>query len=449
MKKMEETEKMKYWISNEKIQFAESEANFCVDADAENNLIIVYPSQKKQEIYGFGGALTEAAAYTYYRMSKEKQAAIMEDYFGDSGNRYNFCRTHIQSCDFSLGNRAYVEDPNDINLTSFSIEQDKKYMIPFIMEALKKNRDLQLLASPWSPPAFMKTNGEMNHGGKLKKEYYAAWAKMIALYILEYQKLGINIGRITVQNEPKAVQKWESCVFTAEEEKDFACNYLADALSSSGLKNVKINIWDHNKERVFDRAVSVISDEKAESCISGIAFHWYSGDHFEALQAVRERFPEKELIFSEGCMGFSKDRKATQTRNAEAYAHDIIGNLNAGMNAYIDWNIILDEQGGPNHVKNFCDAPIMCDTNKDKIEKQLSYYYIGHFSRYIKPGARRVLVSRFTDKLEATGFVNPDGERVIVILNRRDEDIDFSIYESNMICKLKLPAHSIMTACYI
>jgi glucosylceramidase len=436
------------YTSNEEKQMVKNEKVFYKDLEVENLLIKVYADEVRQEMIGFGGALTEASAYTFSKMSREKQETLMELYFGERGNNYNFCRLHIQSCDFSLKNSAYVSDETDTELRSFSLEQDEIYVIPYVKEALKKNPEIQFLGSPWSPPAFMKSNKQMNQGGKLIEEYYERWAEIITKYIEEYKRYGIDVTRVSIQNEPKATQVWDSCVFTAEEEKNFACNYLKKVFVKHGLDYVKINIWDHNKERVYDRAVATISGKEASECIDGVAFHWYSGDHFEALQLVRDKFPEKELIFSEGCAEFSLYRNARQLTVAEKYAHDMIGNLNSGMNAYLDWNVILDSKGGPNHVGNFCDAPVMCDIEKDEIELKLSYYYIGHFSRFIKKGAIRVVVSRFTDQLETAGFLNPEGEKVIVVLNKTDNAHKFKLCDQDNLCDLEIQPHSIITAIY-
>ncbi|HWT74010.1 MAG TPA: glycoside hydrolase family 30 beta sandwich domain-containing protein [Mobilitalea sp.] len=438
---------MKFYVTNQNMQFAENELSFKYNAKSEMKLIKVYPEEKRQNIIGIGGALTESSAYIFSEMSDEKKEELLKLYFGSEGNQYNFCRLHIQSCDFSLGNRAYVVD-GDKALQSFSIEEDYKYQIPFIKAALEKNKELTFLASPWSPPGFMKTNNEMNHGGKLLEEYYDAWAEIMVRYVLEYQKEGINITHLTIQNEPAAVQTWDSCLYSPEDEKIFACDYLRKKLDAAGLKSIKLNIWDHNKDLILDRAKATLSDQKAQDAISGIAFHWYSGDHFEALQCVRERFPDKELIFTEGCVEYSRFANSGQSYKAEMYAHDMIGNFKAGMNGFIDWNVILDEKGGPNHVGNYCDAPIMCNAAKDEIDVKLSYYYIGHFSRFVKPGAQRILVSSYTDKLEAVGFVNPDGEIVLVVLNKTEEKQEFELYRQGETCKIVMEEHSILTACW-
>ena len=439
---------MKCYISNQEVQFQEMEEKLMEGDGGEMQQVCVHPSISHQQILGMGGALTEAAAYTYARMSAEKQQQLLALFFGD-GNHYNFCRLHIQSCDFALGNYAYVEDAKDTGLDSFSIERDRKYIIPFAKAALEKNSKIQFLASPWSPPAFMKTNGEMNHGGKLKKEYYQMWADMVARYVSAYRDEGITIQQLTVQNEPAAVQTWDSCIFSGVEEAEFACRYLRPALDRAQHSDVKINVWDHNKEKILERAAESFSVEGARDMIDGIAFHWYTGEHFDALAEVHRQYPDKALIFTEGCVEYSRFEAENQIQNAEMYAHDIIGDFNAGMNGFIDWNLILDRQGGPNHVGNYCDAPVMCDVDADTIDVKLSYSYIGHFSRFIRPGARRILVSKYSPDIETTAFQNEDGGKVLVILNRSEKEVEFVVsVEGKRSGKMKIGKHSIMTCCW-
>ena len=179
----------------------------------------------------------------------------MESYFDPAnGIGYNFGRTHINSCDFSIDLYTYVED-GDTTLESFSIDRDRKYVIPFIKDAQKYTGEgLFLFASPWSPPAYMKDNEHPFEGGSLKEEFKPVWARYYAKFIKEYQKEGIEISAITVQNEPIAKQSWESCYYSPEDERNFIEKYLAPALDDEGLSDIKIIIWDHNKERVYDRA---------------------------------------------------------------------------------------------------------------------------------------------------------------------------------------------------
>lgn len=437
---------MIYYVTNEHAQFAEKESVGTKAEHEEMKFVKVYDDIEKQTIVGFGGALTEASAYVWSQMAPEKQEEIINLYYGEEGNRYTLGRVHIQSCDFALGNRAYVEE-GDKELSTFSIEGDYQYQISLIKAAIAKNPNLELLASPWSPPAFMKSNNEMNHGGRLLEEYYDAWASLMVKFLLAYREEGIVINRISVQNEPAAVQTWDSCVYTAQEEGIFATNCLRKKLDEAGLTEVKIFIWDHNKESLIDRCRGTFSVEGADEAIDGIAFHWYSGDHFESVQYIADEYKDKELLFSEGCVEFSRFSDASPTDNALMYAHDIMGNLRAGMNGYLDWNIILDEKGGPNHVGNFCDAPIMCNAKTGEIDVHLTYYYIGHFSRFVQPGAVRVLTSCYDRNLETAAFKNPDGSKAVVVLNMDKTDKAFRIMDGDMIYDVELPAQSILTAC--
>ena len=291
----------------------------------------------------------------------------------------------------------------------------------------------------------MKTNGEMNHGGKLKKEYYSMWAKMIAKYVYLYRNnYGIIINRLTVQNEPNATQEWDSCIFSAEEEADFACNYLRNELDNLSLKDVKILCHDHNKDNMLDRAEKIYSLNNADKIIDGIAFHWYSGDHFEALDCLSKKHPDKELFFSEGCVEYSCHKDKTKFENAQRYIHELIGDINNGITAVTDWNLLLDEFGGPNHTGNLCEAPIMYEKNTDTLIINDSYYAIGHFSRFVKSGAKRILVS-LGIKLEATAFENPDGTMAIIVSNNNDKNIPYVLRIGDKTCSLTAKANCIQT----
>lgn len=412
------------------------------------HVINVYPHIKGQKVHGFGGAFTEASVHNFSNMSSKKQEEILKACFSEEGLCYNMARTHINSCDFGLGNYTYVEEGDDA-LTTFSVAHDKKQMIPMIQRAMQiAGEEMVFLASPWSPPAFMKTNGEMNHGGKLKKEYYQTWADYFVKYLRAYEKAGIRISYVTVQNEPMAVQTWDSCIYETEDEIEFVKQYLGPTLQREGLSHVKIFVWDHNKEELVDRVSPIYEDEKASQYISGAAVHWYTGDHFEGIEAIRTQFPEKEVFFTEGCVEYSRFADSGEVQKAEMYAHDILGNLKAGISASLDWNLLLDEKGGPNHVGNFCAAPLMCCPQTDELEKRLSYYYIGHFSRYIKRGAQKIAVTRFSDQIEAVGFLNPSGERVLVVLNKTNEQVEVTVREKGFGGMYTIKPHTIVTFVY-
>ena len=408
--------------------------------------IFVDPDKTFQTFLGIGGALTDASAETFYKLPKAKQEEILKNYFDPvSGIGYTLARTNIQSCDFSSGSYSYVQD-NDPDLKTFSVAHDERYKIPFIKAAMAAaGGKLTVFATPWSPPAWMKDNGDMLHGGKLKPEFYGAWASYCAKFIQAYEKQGVPIWGMTVQNEPMAVQTWESCVYTAEEERDFVKNYLGPTLEQFGLKDEKIMIWDHNRGMMYQRAKVVLDDPAAAKYVWGVAYHWYVGDHFENVKRVQQAFPNYHLLFSEGCNGPFNTAEMDDWKWGENYGTSMINDFNNGAVGWTDWNVLLDEQGGPNHVRNFCFAPIHGDTKTGALHYMNSYYYIGHFSKFVRPGAQRVVSSSTTDTLLTTAFLNKDGNLAIVVMNATEKDQPFYLWMNNQAAKTDSPAHSIMT----
>lgn len=200
----------------------------------------------------------------------------------------------------------------------------------------------------------------------------------------------------------------------------------------------------------MDRADEVFSDMEARMALTGVAFHWYSGDHFDAIAGLREAYPEKELIFSEGCVEYGREEDggegvSARLAHAEKYAHEYIGDLHAGANACIDWNLLLDEEGGPNHAGNFCEAPLMYDRRTDDLMTHLSFSYLWHITHFVKPGARRMLSTSYTDRLETVAFLNPDFTRILIVLNRTNDKIPFILAEGTQQAAFDMAPHSIMT----
>ena len=252
--------------------------SFIPDDGTENEVVNLYPSVTYQTMEGFGGAVTDAAGYVFSRMDEDQQEKMLSMYFGPDGMHYNRVRLHMDSCDFATRLYSAVEDEEDGDLASFDFSYTEKYMIPLLEAAQKKaGRKLKVMLSAWSPPAFMKTNGSRLGGGSLKKEYYGRWARYLCRYIEEFEKRGYEVERMSLQNEPAAVQTWDSCVYTVEEEKAFLRDHLYPEMKKRGLAHVEIFGWDHNKERLFERACGLI-DEETDPMICGLAFHWYSGD---------------------------------------------------------------------------------------------------------------------------------------------------------------------------
>jgi len=409
--------------------------------------IFVDPSKTFQSILGIGGALTDASAETFYKLPENSRQEFLKAYFdAQDGIGYTLGRTHIHSCDFSSESYTYVET-GDKQLNSFNIAHDLKYRVPFIKEVLSAagtNR-FTLFASPWSPPAWMKDNGDMLHGGRLKPEYAETWARYYCKFIRAYESEGIPIWGLTVQNEPLAIQPWESCVFSAGEERDFVKHYLGPALHKAGLKDKKIIVWDHNRGLLYDYASTILDDPAAAKYVWGVGYHWYVGDHFENVKRVKEAYPKTHLLFTEGCNGPFDSSKLNDWQWGELYAKSMINDFNDGAEGWTDWNVLLDENGGPNHVQNYCFAPIHADTKTGKLLYMNSYFYIGHFSKFIRPGARRIISSSSTDRLLTTAFLNPDGKIAVVVLNLSDTPQPFNLSLAGKSASTVSPAHSIVT----
>ncbi|MGE4287471.1 MAG: glycoside hydrolase family 30 beta sandwich domain-containing protein [Salinivirgaceae bacterium] len=409
--------------------------------------LMVDPKKTFQTIEGFGGALTDATAETLNKLSPENQEKIYTAYFDkNEGIGYNLFRTHINSCDFSSQSYAYAEVEGDVELKHFTIEKDLQYRIPLIKEALKRTgSDFKLLASPWSPPAWMKTNQNMLQGGELKPEYYQTWADYFVRFIEAYRAEGIPVWAVTVQNEPMAVQTWESCIFTAAQERDFVKNNLGPSFVKNKLSDVKIIVWDHNRGIMYQRASTVYDDPEAKKYVWGTGFHWYTGDHFENVKQVAEAFPDKKLLFTEGCVFPFDYQKLDQWSWGERYGESIINDLNNSAVGWIDWNMVLDETGGPNHVANYCYAPVIGNTKTDEVIFMNSFYYLGHFSKFIRPGAKRIICSSNYDDLMATAAINTDGSIVVVAMNKTGNEIPFKLWIQGKAVQSHLPAHAMKT----
>ena len=416
--------------------------------------IFVNPNKTFQTFFGIGGAITDASAEVFASLSSPKQEELLKAYYSpESGIGYSLVRTHIHSCDFSRGSYTYVSD-NDKTLKTFSIEHDRKYRIPMIKRATAMaNGHLPLYVSPWSPPAFMKTNQNMLRGGKLLPEYRDAWALYYAKFIKAYEKEKLPIWGLTIQNEPMATQRWESCIYSAEEERDFLKYHLGPTLEKEGLGDKKIIVWDHNRDLIVNRANTIFDDPVASKYAWGIGFHWYEtwtgGEPmFSNLGNVNESYPTKNLVFTEGCNEGFDASKYQYWPNAERYGRSMINDFNNGTVAWTDWNILLDETGGPNHVKNLCFAPIHADTRTDDLIYTPSYYYIGHFSKFIRPGAKRVSTVSSRSILEATSFKNDGGKMITVIMNSTDEKIRYQMYVESKSVSMEILPHSMQTLVY-
>lgn len=415
--------------------------------------VYVDPLHHFQTYIGFGGAITDASAEVFAKLPKDAQKELLSAYYDkENGLAYNIIRSNIQSCDFSPYSYSYWEE-NDISLSSFSIEHDKQYRIPLIKKAIKSIGNGSIFyVAPWSPPLWMKDNRSIIRGGKLLPAYKQLWAECFVQFIKAYEAEGIKVWGLSTQNEPMATQTWESCIYTAQDECDFIKNNLGPTLKKNKLGDKKIIIWDHNRDLIYHRAATILNDPEAAKYVWGVGFHWYetwtkSPMYFENLRRVKESFPDKELIFTEGCVEKFDLNNINDWSIGERYGYSMINDFNCGTSAWTDWNILLDEKGGPNHVQNYCFAPIHGNTKTGKLMYTNSYYYIGHFSKFIKPGAVRIACASSRAELYCTAAMNPDNSIVVICMNKENKEIEFSMQMGDNTYNCILPAHSISTTC--
>eukprot|EP00929_Paragymnodinium_shiwhaense_P100081 TRINITY_DN62128_c0_g1_i1.p1 TRINITY_DN62128_c0_g1~~TRINITY_DN62128_c0_g1_i1.p1 ORF type:complete len:596 (+),score=96.87 TRINITY_DN62128_c0_g1_i1:101-1789(+) len=455
-------------------------------AQAPSVFVSTRPVSEKPFL-GFGGSFTEASAISLGALSQQLQEDVLHAYFDkESGLGYSLGRVPIGSCDFGVGNWTCGElTEGDAELKNFSLEPYRAGILPLLQRAQAiAGRPVALMASPWSPPPWMKTKNQFNGDGRLQPRWRQAWANHFVRFVEEMQALGIPIWAVSVQNEPEAAQSWESCLYTAHEERDFVRDFLGPSLEKAGLGHVKILIWDHNRDGMLERAALVYGDPAAAKYVWGVGYHWYGDARFEAwpprhevpyadrqrleseiyelracagfenVRKVAELWPDKHLLFTEGCQelgGRALSSVMGHWKLGERYAMNIINDLNSGCEGWIDWNLCLDETGGPNHVGNLCVAPVICDKTSAKVHFQPSFWYIGHFSRYIQPGALRCTAGASRDALETTAFVNPDGSLVVVVMNQTSSDMSFwlkvDIHNTGELSAVQLmaPARSIQT----
>jgi glucosylceramidase len=416
--------------------------------------IFVNSSKQFQKFLGIGGSFTDASAEVFAKLDNAKQEEFLEAYYDtEKGIGYSLARTTIHSSDFGSASHTYIAE-GDKSLDTFSIEKDKQFRIPLIKRAIEAaGGELLLYASPWSAPAFMKSNNNMLRGGKLLPEYYDSWANYYTKFIEAYESEGMPMWGISIQNEPMATQRWESMIYTAQEERDFLKNHLGPAMEKAGYGDKNIVVWDHNRDLLTDRANVILDDPDAYKYVWGVGYHWYEtwagGDSMhDNLAAVKESYPEIQLLFTEGTVeGFREDRYQYWP-NAERYARSMIKDFNIGTVGWTDWNLLLDHTGGPNHVSNFCFAPIHADTRTGELIYTPTYYYIGHFSKFIRPDAKRVSTSSSRSVLLATSFINPDNQIATVVMNETDEAIDYHFLADMQQVTLTIPARSMQTLVY-
>lgn len=437
--------------------------------------IQLQPEKKFQKITGFGGSFTQSTAYLFNKLSATNKQKIINAYFSKEGANYSLTRTHINSCDFSTHQYAYNTTDGDTSLQQFDISEDLKGIIPMIKEAKKASKDgFKIIASPWTAPPWMKDNNKWV-GGKLQPKYYDTWALYFSKYFTAFKKYGINFWGITVENEPHGNgNNWESMLFSPKEMTDFVEFHLGPKLEKDGYGKIKILGYDQNRAGIQEWVDEMYRSTNATKYYAGLAVHWYEStyDYFgDALQYAHKKNPTKHLINTEACIDSDvpkwKDdnwywsKEATDwgwdwASEKEKYLHpkyvpvfryatDIIGCLNNYVDGWIDWNMVLNKQGGPNWFKNWCAAPVLVDEENDEVYLTPLYYTMAHFSKFIRPGARRIGFNNTEKDLMVTAAKNTDGSIAIVIFNASETPKNCSISLNKKQVNTAISAKAIQT----
>ena len=496
---------------------------------AHGNVIHVYPENVRQTLHGIGTSFTESSAFVLAHLDKDKRLQVMNHIFSEQGANFSLARTVIGATDFSVeGKFSYDDAEDDKRLVHFSIAADSdgfskdEYpgirdtefdLLPMIKQALaikgqQRDSDLKIIASAWTAPAWMKDiedwylpgseeNDYQGSGGQLKPGYEQVYADYLVKYLEHYKKQGVKIWGITPVNEPGGNDgQWESMHFSAESQNEFIKHHLGPALQQSKHADVKLLMYDHNREELEHWAQALYSDIETSKYLYGAAVHWYESTfkvHEDVLERVHNAYPEYEIIHTEGAIDdLGKDAPPGVTDperfkesgwfdndafwwndnatdwaysatwdgvNAEdhpiytpvhRYARNIIVSLNHWVSGWIDWNIVLDKDGGPNHVGNFCGAPIMIDTVSEYVYYTPVFFILSQFSRTIRPGDKAVEVSAELESLDentvyASASINNNRLLSVQVLNTSKVPIDYRLQIGKQFAAVNIAANALQT----
>ena len=466
--------------------------------------LVVEPDSLRQTIVGLGGALTEASAAVLARLPRPAREAVLDQLFGPAGLDLTMARTHIGSCDFSVAGRySYAEAAGDTALAAFSIAADSagfadaldpSYdLLPLLRDALRRQPRLAIVASPWTAPAWMKDNGlyfdKGKRGGQLLPQHFPTFARYMRRYVDTYAAVGVPLWGVTPVNEPRGVGgQWESMEMSPEELRDYIGRHLGPALEGTG---VRILQYDQNREPVaLDYARAVFGDPSAARHTWGSALHWYSATNSacgEVLDGIQAIAPDKPMMMTEGCidgignadnspggrfLGWRNDAWWWQERATDwgwywaspedkpahpryapvhRYARDLIDGLQHGFVGWIDWNLVLDERGGPNHQGNLCGAPVMIEPATGVVYRTPVYDVLAHATRYVRPGDRVVRTTvrgaaLQPDELHAVTARSADGRWLtVLVFHRGTKALDYDVALPGRHARVRIPAQAVQT----
>ncbi|XP_044736956.1 lysosomal acid glucosylceramidase-like [Chrysoperla carnea] len=427
----------------------------------EKDVITISRAKKYQTIMGFGGAMTDATGINIVSLPKEAQDLLMQQYFGDNGIQYTIIRVPVGGSDFSTHPYTLDDTPNDSSFTNFKLaEEDYKYKIPLLKQAmnLSKTYPIKLMGAPWTAPPYMKDSKDYIGGGRLLDQYYPGYAEYLIKFLQAYKEEGLNFYIMSSQNEPvfgsAPGYDFNGMGFEPSSQAAFVGNHLGPSMEQNGLGNVKILIGDDQRPFMYRWVQIYLQNENASKYASGVGIHFYLDEEAppEILTRIHELpgFENKFILYTEACQGSAGKFRGVRLGSwkfGTGYLSNIIDDLNNWSVGWVDWNMALDLEGGPNWAKNFVDSPIIVNASAKEFYKNPMYYALAHVSKFIVPGSVRIDMTNDSDFVKATAFETPNNQTVVVLLNTRDRETSISIKdeEKGYIANLKMEPESMIT----
>lgn len=411
----------KLWLTmpDKSVVFQKQE-NFLINQSENQNVITIDTSKTYQEMDGFGYTLTGGSAKHISNMSEPEKEKLLQELYGtgEGSIGVSYIRISVGASDLDEKVFSYNDLPEgetDVNMEKFDLGYDKQYLIPVLQQILKISPDIKILGSPWSPPVWMKDNGDAR-GGSLKPEFYHAYAKYFVKYIQEMKAKGITIDAVTVQNEPLHPGNNPSLLMLPEAQKEFVRDHLGPEFEKNGIKT-KIIVYDHNADRP-DYPITILDDPEAAKYIDGSAFHLYGGT-IDAVSKVHDAHPNKNLYFTEQWVGAPGDFAKELNWHVENL---IIGAPRNWCKTVLEWNLAADENQQPHTDRGGCDRCLGAVTiTGDKVTREPAYYIIAHASKFVRPGSVRI-DSNLIDGLPNVAYKTPEGKVVVIVQNTSGED---------------------------
>ncbi|CAH0549286.1 unnamed protein product [Brassicogethes aeneus] len=450
-----------YTTTSQKLGFSTSKGQIKPSSNGvSKHKIDLTNSKPKQRVFGFGGAFTGSTGFNIHSLSSKAQDNLLESYFGGDGIGYTLCRVPIGGTDFSLKKYTYDDDHDgDVDLKYFALQdEDFLYKIPYIKKAFKlSNNTLKLFGTSWTSPPWMKTNNDYAGVGFLKKEYFQTWAEYYVRFFEEYAKNGVRFWGVTTQNEPydgflpTSISQINALGFDNHLMNQFISKHLGPTLKKSSFKDLKIMIHDDSRH-TLPLLPEILENPHSMRYVDGVAVHWYANnitpsDYLE--QYTKSRFKELFLLGTEACNGFLHSMSLEESvqlgswARAENYIRDIITDFAYGARGWVDWNMVLDQSGGPCSIDNKVDSPVITNNATGEFYKQPMFYAMGHFSKFLRPKSHVLDVQ--DGLIKSVAVLRPDGLHAVVVFNEGQNSTNVEIKSKKGFIDVTIQKKSINT----